>query len=29
MLTNLFFLGVAGVRVERLWREGETMYTAT
>ena len=26
MLTNLFFPGVAGVRVERLWREGTTLH---
>jgi len=25
-LTNLFFPGVAGVRVARLWREGATLH---
>ena len=28
MLTNLFFPGVAGVRVERAWREGSTLHLA-
>jgi len=28
MLTNLFFPGVAGVRVERAWREGPTLHLA-
>jgi transposase len=28
MLTNLFFPGVAGVRVERAWRTGETLHLA-
>jgi transposase len=28
MLTNLFFPKVAGVRVERLWREGATIHLA-
>ena len=26
MLTNLFFPAVAGVRVERLWRDGATIH---
>jgi len=28
MLTNLFFPGVAGVQVERAWREGATLHLA-
>jgi transposase len=28
MLTNLFFPGVAGVRVERTWREGPALHLA-
>ncbi len=28
MFTNLFFPGVAGVRVERLWRDGATLHLA-
>ncbi len=28
MLTNLFFPGVAGVRVERAWSEGPALHLA-